>query len=185
MLKIGDIVCSKYKIEEKISENDFFRTFIISISDELKLEGLYKMVAIPNPRIEIKKEIMFLNEISMHCPYILGFKDVFEEQDSLCLVSHSCLGIPNLRMELDEKRRNRAPYSQNDVLLFIYQLSTALNALHKKELIHGCISPDNILVMNGMFCLIDYGISKFIDKTKSSMWNIVFEVLLTWFIFDG
>jgi serine/threonine protein kinase len=173
-MKVGDIVNSKYKIEEKISENDCFETFMVSLTVDMKMECLCKMVSVSPVYMEMKKEVLLLNDISMLCPYILGFKDIFEEKKKFCLVSHSCLGIPNLRMEIDEKRKNRIPFSQDDILLLLYQLSTALNFLHEKDLVHGCVSPDNILLMNGVFCLVDYGISKFIDRTKNSTWNIVF-----------
>jgi serine/threonine protein kinase len=172
-MNLGNIVCSKYKIEEKLLENEFFQTFIISST--IGLEGLFKMTVLPNQSLEFKKELFILNEISISCPYIVGFKEIFEEKEKLCLVSYSFLGVPNLRMELDEKRRSRVTFSQEDVFQLLFQLCTVLNLLHKKGLVHGCVSPDNILVMNGVFCLIDYGISKFVDRTKNSTWNIVFE----------
>jgi formylglycine-generating enzyme required for sulfatase activity len=56
--------------------------------------------------------------------------------------------------------------SQEEAVKITLQVLTGLENLHEKGFVHRDLKPDNILIMNGKYCLADFGISREI-KTHS------------------
>ena len=56
--------------------------------------------------------------------------------------------------------------SETEAINIVLQILTGLENLHEKGFVHRDLKPDNILIMNGKFCLADFGVSREI-KTHS------------------
>jgi serine/threonine-protein kinase len=62
---------------------------------------------------------------------------------------------------LEERIRQTGPLSIEDILVLSYQLGTALDALHEREIVHRDIKPSNVLLdTGGDAWLTDFGLAK-------------------------
>lgn len=57
--------------------------------------------------------------------------------------------------------------SEKDVLKIIYDISNALRIIHRNGFIHRDIKPDNIMISNGNYKLIDFGLALSISGPKT------------------
>ena len=69
----------------------------------------------------------------------------------------------SLRHYLSE---NIAPLSTNDTVQVLSDVAQALAAMDGR-IVHRDIKPDNILLLNGRWCLADFGISKYAEATTA------------------
>lgn len=57
------------------------------------------------------------------------------------------------------------PFEKKDLWQMIHDLNSALRSIHKCRIVHRDLKPSNIILHNGRFIIIDFGISRFITDT--------------------
>lgn len=137
-------------------------------------EGIYALKIMINPRKSDRERIFQEYQLvrKLHSPYIVKYEDLFEcqyrGQPTWCLLMEYFDGT-NLYDYIVENRSRKKRYSQNGILerywmelddLFLKvsrQLFSALYELHRHELVHSDIKPDNILYNGEKILLIDMG----------------------------
>lgn len=103
------------------------------------------------------KEAKILSEV--HHPYIVNVLEVFEENNTAYIAMEYISGC-SLKYMLDVEEK----LPENKVLKFINQIGQALDFVHKKNILHLDIKPNNILIdKQNNARLIDFGVSKRYD----------------------
>lgn len=111
----------------------------------------------------------FLKEIKitakfMHTPHIVTVYDAFEENDTIYMVMEYILGISIGR---EMRTKEYKPYAMLEVADMIFPVLDALKEMHDYRIIHGDISPSNIMItQQGEICLIDMGAAKYDLETQ-------------------
>lgn len=67
--------------------------------------------------------------------------------------------------------------SEKEVKKLILQVSSAIDALWKVKVVHCDIKPDNIMIHNNNYVLIDLGMSKHLDEKTITMAGTIFGTL--------
>lgn len=103
------------------------------------------------------KEAKILSEV--HYPYIVNVLEVFEENNTAYIAMEYISGC-SLKYMLDVEGK----LSEKNVLKYINQIGQALDFVHKKNILHLDIKPNNILIdKKNNARLIDFGVSKRYD----------------------
>jgi len=103
------------------------------------------------------KEAKILSEV--HHPYIVNVLEVFEENNTAYIAMEYIPGC-SLKYMLDVEGK----LSEKAVLKFVNQMGQALDFVHKKNILHLDIKPNNILIdKRNNARLIDFGVSKRYD----------------------
>ena len=99
-----------------------------------------------------KKEIAdALNEIrflaSIRHKNIVGFLEAFLENNEteLCIVMEFC-GCGDLAQKVERYKRRRQYIDEDVIWRYMIQCLKALSNLHEKNICHGDIKPDNVLL---------------------------------------
>ena len=97
-------------------------------------------------------------------PGIVRVRDTFPENNTAYIVMDYIEG-PNLK----EYLRTNGTMSASRCLELFVPLMESLEKIHKKDLIHRDISPDNIMLQpDGTLCLLDFGAAKDISFQKNA-----------------
>ncbi|MGL4378406.1 MAG: protein kinase domain-containing protein, partial [Microcoleaceae cyanobacterium] len=153
----------RYRAVKYISEGGFGRTF--KAIDEHRLDTICVIkqflpqqqgsAAIAKATELFKQEAVRLQDLGKHShiPDLLAF---FEQDKRLYLVQEFIDG-EDLLKELDQKGK----FSEKQIKQLLTELLPLLDFVHKKNVIHRDIKPDNIIRnQNGSLVLIDFGVSK-------------------------
>lgn len=94
-------------------------------------------------------------------PQIPKFFAVFEENDRLFIVQEYIDGKTYWKL-LQERQRQGNAFSEAEVFQWLCHLLPVLNYLHRQNIVHRDISPDNIMLprKGGLPVLIDFGVVK-------------------------
>ena len=119
--------------------------------------------------------LRFLNEIEIlklfvNHPNIVSFRDTFQENGTVYLVMEYVDGV-NLK-SMARNMHNRIPYHiMADIL---EKMTSALEYVHSRGVLHRDISPDNILIKSdGTVKLIDFGASMRIEDVHQKQYSII------------
>lgn len=77
------------------------------------------------------------------------------------------LVMPLADMSLREHIEQAGPLPQADALQILVDVATALADLEGK-VVHRDLKPENVLLLNGSWCLADFGISRYVDATTEA-----------------
>ena len=151
-----------YKAKHKFS--DSFRAVKV-----LKKENLNDAT-----RKKLLQEVEILKTLDH--PNILRIYEVFEDQNSINLITELCTGG-----ELFDRIVSSKCFSENRAALYIYQIISAVIACHDKGIVHRDLKPENILFTDesetAALKVIDFGTSRKLEpnSTLSSLTGTVIE----------
>jgi tRNA A-37 threonylcarbamoyl transferase component Bud32 len=160
-IKSGIEYYSNYTILKYISKGHFGNVYKVK---SIKDGKIYAMKEIPDCMTESSKLISFEREtkilklINCQSPYLLCFHEAFSH-DNKCFI------IMNFIDESIELLDHKINYKNG--IIGMYEISIALNELHKKGIIHLDIKPENILISNGHYYLVDYGLGLLKEEINS------------------
>jgi serine/threonine protein kinase len=127
---------------------------VIPVNDE-------RNEAFKNYKLKFMEEARIMAQFS-NCDSIVHIYDFFEENNTAYLVMEFLEG-KTLREKLNENN-DRIPY--NEAINIMMPIMQALNLIHKSNIVHKDVSPDNIFICNdGRIKLIDFGAAKFGDNS--------------------
>ncbi|MCQ2821395.1 MAG: protein kinase [archaeon] len=119
---------------------------------------------------------IFTNEIhtlkAVDHPNIIKLYDIYEDKEYYYLIMEECMG-GNFFDKICNKSKEQQMYSEREAALIFKQILEAVNYLHKHEICHRDIKPDNILFStieeDSPIKLIDFGFSEIFCKENSLM----------------
>ncbi|MBC8151573.1 MAG: protein kinase [Bacteroidetes bacterium] len=108
----------------------------------------------PDRQQQIRQAIDAVAEFSREQPHLVGYRDVFEQDGRLFLVTDYAAG-GSLRQRV--KRKKVQPY---EALNWTLKLTETLAALHERGFMHNDVRPDNLfLTADGTLQLADLGLA--------------------------
>ena len=151
----------KYNVEKELRRGRFGITYLVKnknsdrqIIKTLDGNSLTSLNQLDRERLET----LFSQEAFklMRCQHqhIVKFAEPFKEADSSCLVMEYVAGL-----NLAERDQLQLP--EQEALVYIRQIGEALTVVHKNNLIHGDVQPENIILRGGKpeAVLIDFDLS--------------------------
>lgn len=100
-------------------------------------------------RNTIVKEVEILRDITRHInhPNLVRIEKVYEENEKINIIMQYCGGG-----ELYDAIVKRGRYNESDAIQIMQQLLSALQALHRHNILHLDIKPENILLESPVDC---------------------------------
>ncbi|EGC28785.1 hypothetical protein DICPUDRAFT_59197 [Dictyostelium purpureum] len=153
-----------YNITEIIGEGTFST---VTLANNINKEEEKYAVKIISKEILDKERRTYVDwEISIlsKCqhPNIIKFIEHFESEEDICLVLE---WIPN--GDLFDRIINKGVFSEDEALLTMKSLLSAIEYLHDRSIVHRDIKPENILVSSseGDIKLADFGLAKYYEES--------------------
>ncbi|MGD2249178.1 MAG: FHA domain-containing serine/threonine-protein kinase [Candidatus Methanofastidiosia archaeon] len=169
MLHPGDIVKRQYKIEKKLNEGGMGIVYLAKNT----MTG--KMCVVKEPRFNNMddsyklKKLKFEARILMKLnhPHIVNYIDSVDKGNTFYLITEYIHG-ENLRDLYWNK-----PLPENKVEKYTLQMLDSLEYLHKRNIIHRDISPDNFMIKNNSIVMIDLGTAREFYGVAGHHWTQV------------
>lgn len=172
IIALGTLINSRYLIERKIGEGGFAVTYLafdqknndFCVVKQLKT-GSYSNEE-EKKRIELfEREAKVLSRLSHR--QIPEFRETLRENNNFFLVQGYVEG-KSYEDLIEERQEKREVFSEKEIIKFLLQLLPVLEYIHKNELIHRDISPDNIIYYKNLEkpVLIDFGAVKSFSQTE-------------------
>ncbi len=160
----GDLISGKYLLEDCMSENEFtivWRAVINGKQEPVALKFYPSEKAIDDFVLQLLTEELASHAIKhQHIIAPLGL-GLFKRHPYLVIPFQKSGSLRDLMT-----RRNGSLMDETEVARIVQQVSNALIALHKKNLVHLDVTPENILIQeDGTFALTDYGSSRILHNT--------------------
>jgi serine/threonine protein kinase len=106
--------------------------------------------------------------VKINCPFIVNIKFSFQDKNNLYILTEFMPG-GELFFHLHKERR----FSNEKAKFYLIEMILALEYLHKKNMLYRDLKPENILIdRNGHIKLIDFGLSKILQKQKEKSYTI-------------
>ena len=153
-----------------IGKGNYAEIFLIR-SKKTGREYALKAIIIDNMNIKMVSNIM--REVDnlkiLDHPNIISFKCAFTSniKTELLNIMTEYADNGDLNRKLEENRKEKKYFEENQLLDWLIQISLALKYIHNQNIIHRDIKPSNIFLMkNNTIKLGDFGISKNIEIFK-------------------
>ena len=124
----------------------------------------------------LRREISLLQE--MRHGNIIPLRDVFEDADSVHIVTDLCEGgeLFERIIERSGDKTREGCFAEDEASRIIYQVLTAIRYLHEHGIVHRDIKPENILFSSSdgdSIKLIDFGLARRWDEGEAPMSKVV------------
>jgi len=158
LINPGTVIAGRYEIIEKIGAGG------MAIVYRAKDKKLGRSVTFKVMREEFSQDEEFIDRFSIEATAaaslshqnIVNVYDVGQEDLIHYIVMEYIEGVT-----LKELIRNRAPFSEDELLGVAVQIANGLDNAHKNGIVHRDIKPQNILVTaNGIVKVTDFGIAR-------------------------
>jgi serine/threonine protein kinase len=164
----GTLVDRRYRIQRVLGRGGFGRTYLVvdkwrfgelCVLKEFAPSNRGDTVVTQKLRELFQREATVLHKLNH--PQIPKFFAVFEENSRLFIVQEYINGKTYWNL-LREKHQNSTTFTETEILQWLKDLLRVLSYLHKQNIVHRDISPDNIMLTRGkkLPILIDFGAVK-------------------------
>jgi serine/threonine-protein kinase len=163
----GTLIDNRYQIQRLLGQGGLGRTYLALDTRRFEEPCVLKEFAprgsgahsFQKSRDLFKREAEILYQI--HHPQIPNFLACFEGDGRLFLVQEYVSGKTYSRV-LKEYRNQGSVFSEPDVINWLQRILPVLDYIHRHDIIHRDISPDNIMLPDGgdLPVLIDFGVGK-------------------------
>ena len=132
------------------------------VMKEVSLRGLPReeMAAAQNEVAALKK---------LRHPHVIAIVESFVNDETLCIVMEWAEGA-DLSTLIARRMKEGRPFSEEEVLLIFWQLTSALaHCHHDLRMLHRDLKPQNVfLAANGDVKLGDFGLAKVVEATRAA-----------------
>jgi serine/threonine-protein kinase len=164
----GTLVDRRYRIQRVLGRGGFGRTYLVvdkwrfgelCVLKEFAPSNRGDAVVTQKLRELFQREATILHKLNH--PQIPKFFAVFEENSRLFIVQEYINGKTYWNL-LREKHQNSTTFTETEILQWLKDLLRVLSYLHKQNIVHRDISPDNVMLARGkkLPILIDFGAVK-------------------------
>jgi serine/threonine protein kinase len=164
----GTLIDRRYQIKRVLGRGGFGRTYLAAdqrrfgefcVLKEFVPKNQGDSVVAQKLHELFQREAEILHKLNH--PQIPKFFAVFEENDRLFIAQEYINGKTYWRL-LQERQQRGTAFSESEVFCWLRHLLPVLEYLHKQNIVHRDISPDNIMLpRNGRLpVLIDFGVVK-------------------------
>ncbi len=113
---------------------------------------------------KINKEIKVWKQLK-GLPHIISVTELDQFEDYVYVVSDFAEdGSLTQRMKADDGKNCNV----NEAIQITLEILTGLENLHEKGFVHRDLKPDNVVIMNGKYCLTDFGITREIRSQSAA-----------------
>ncbi|XP_053177262.1 serine/threonine-protein kinase Nek1-like [Scomber japonicus] len=158
---------SKYETVKEIGKGGFGRAILVK-SKEDGHQYVIKEIKISRmsteERQKAQKEVEVLSNLSH--PFIVQYKESFEERGCLYIVMDYCEGGDLFEKIRAQKGEQEQLFSEEQILDWFVQICLALKHIHDRKILHRDIKPENIfLTKDGTVQLGDFGVARVLNST--------------------
>ncbi|TMW64221.1 hypothetical protein Poli38472_012843 [Pythium oligandrum] len=159
---VGDVLgVGGNGVVRRLVDNRSGQEYAVKIIDAAKFRNRAAVVS----EVEILRNIT--NDIRH--PNLVKIHKVYEEQGKIYLVLDMCTGG-----ELYDSIVSRGHYNEADAAKIMSQLMSALQALHKHNILHLDVKPENILLSskdssNAKIILTDFGLARMVNGKQNPL----------------
>ena len=163
----GTLIDNRYLIQRLLGQGGLGRTYLALDTRRFEEACVLKEFAprgsgahsFQKSRDLFKREAEILYQI--HHPQIPNFLACFEGEGRLFLVQEYVNGKTYSKILKEYRNQDRA-FSEPEVIDWLKKMLPVLDYIHKHDIIHRDISPDNIMLPDGgaLPVLIDFGVGK-------------------------
>lgn len=182
----GTLVDRRYRIQRVLGRGGFGRTYLVvdkgrfgelCVLKEFAPSNRGDAVVTQKLRELFQREATILHKLDH--PQIPKFFAVFEENGRLFIVQEYINGKTYWTL-LREKHQNGMAFTEAEIVQWLRDLLKLLKYLHKHNIIHRDISPDNVMLAQGkkLPILIDFGaVKQAASQYQQSSHSISHEVI--------
>eukprot|EP00743_Colponemidia_sp_Colp-15_P002605 GILK01002822.1.p1 GENE.GILK01002822.1~~GILK01002822.1.p1 ORF type:complete len:897 (-),score=171.16 GILK01002822.1:188-2878(-) len=157
---------NRYRRERVVGKGSFGEAVLVRNTDDNKQ---YIMKVIDISRMDKKQRDESLNEVrvlsAMRHPYIVTYRESFQDKGSLCIVMDFCEG-GDLYSRITKKKQSGGRFTEDEVLDWFTQICLGLKHVHDKKILHRDLKTQNIFVTSsGRIKLGDFGIARVLQHT--------------------
>ena len=136
---------------------------------------IYAMKILEKKLLKLKKQQIHTKTerdlmVRINCPFIVNIKSAFQDESKLYIVSEFLQG-GDLFFHLHEKRYMTFP--EDKAKFYLMELVSALDFLHKNNMIYRDLKPENILIdSQGHIKITDFGLSKIFESENDKAYTV-------------
>ena len=176
-IDLGTLINSRYQIQQLLGQGGFGRTYLATDTERFDELCVLKEF-VPSSKTQstaqrsrelFGREARVLYQINH--PQIPKFLAWFEYAERLFLVQEYINGKTYSSLLSDRLAQQGQALSETEIVQWLRDLLPVLAYLHRQNIVHRDISPDNVMLPHGQSkpVLIDFGLVK---QTVSQMWAL-------------
>ena len=156
-----------FKVLEKLGQGSFGAAYKV-LNEENNNIYVIKKILLKSAKEEEIKEIKNEAEIlsSLNSENIVKYYDSFTDNESFNIIMEFCEGL-DLRKFINEHKKSNDFIKKDIIYHIILEISNGIKEIHKKNLVHRDLKPDNIFLNADLKVKIgDFGIAKKLNNAN-------------------